>query len=81
MNVNDRERLLCYAAGILGSTLANPNHTSGVTDWLIKRSIRQASELIDSIFDDGKLTEILRNENHDGSPANASNVRVRNTNK
>lgn len=59
MTNSEKERLLCYAAGILGSTLANPNHTSGVTDWLVNRSIGQANHLIDCIFDDVKLKEIL----------------------
>lgn len=65
MTVNEKERLLCYAAGLLGSTLANPNHTTGISDWLVKRSIRKAAMLIDCVFDDAKLAEIL-NENPDG---------------
>ena len=65
MTLNEKERLLCYAAGLMGSTLANPNHTHGMSDWLVKRSIRQAHKLINSVFDDVKLAEIL-NENPDG---------------
>lgn len=56
---SNKERLLCYAAGIIGSTLSNPNHTGGVQDWLIERSIRQANLLIETIYDDAKLKEIL----------------------
>jgi hypothetical protein len=59
MTTSDKERLLCYAAGILGSTIANPLHDSGVPDWLLRRSIQQASKLIEYVFDDTKLSEIL----------------------
>jgi hypothetical protein len=59
MTQNEKERLLCYSAGIIGSTLANPNHNVGLPDWLIKRSIRQANKLIDMIMDDDKLNAIL----------------------
>lgn len=70
MTTNDKERLLCYAAGILGSTIANPNHHVGVPDWLIKRSIRQAAMLIDCVFDDVKLEGILNENAIDGGGAN-----------
>lgn len=60
MTQNDKERLLCYSAGILGSTLSNPLHDTGVTDWLIERSIKQAAKLIDCIMDDEKLEVILK---------------------
>jgi hypothetical protein len=59
VNQNEKERLLCYSAGIIGSTLANPNHNVGLPDWLIKRSIQQAAKLIDTIMDDSKLNAIL----------------------
>jgi hypothetical protein len=59
MTQNEKERTLCYAAGIIGSTIANPNHNVGVPDWLLKRSIRQAVKLIDMIMDDDKLNAIL----------------------
>lgn len=67
---SEKERLLAYAAGILGSTVANPNHHVGVPDWLIRRSIRQAALLIDCVFDDVKLKGIL-NEITDGGTANS----------
>ena len=57
---SDRERLIAYSAGIIGSTLSNPNHNQGVTDWLIERSIRQANKLIQTCYDDEKLAEILK---------------------
>jgi len=56
---SEKERLLCYSCGIIGSTLSNPNHNVGVTDWLIERSIRQANKLINTIMDDDKLDAIL----------------------
>lgn len=60
MTLNEKERLLCYAAGIIGSKLANPNYTGGVEDWLIRRSIRDANKLIQTIMDEEKLTEVLK---------------------
>lgn len=66
MTNNEKERLLCYAAGIVGSTISNPNHHSGVPDWLIERSIRQAHKLINSVFDDDELKRILENEHVSG---------------
>jgi len=62
MNINEKERLLCYAAGIMGSTLANPNHHDGVTDWLIRRSIRKAHKLISVVMDETKLNEVLNED-------------------
>lgn len=56
---NEKERLLCYAAGILGSTLANPGNVYPPSA-LIKQSIRAASELIETIYDDKKVQEILK---------------------
>jgi hypothetical protein len=58
---NEKERLLCYAAGILGSTLANPGNIYPPEN-LIKQSIRAAQKLIDVIYDDAKLSEILKND-------------------
>lgn len=60
---SERERLLAYSAGIIGSAMSNPHYVAGgPTDWLIKRSIRSAAQLIDMIFDDKKLLEILSEE-------------------
>jgi hypothetical protein len=60
MNINQKERLLCYAAGILNSKLANPNYQGGVENWLIQRCIRDANRLIDTIMDDEKLLKVLK---------------------
>lgn len=59
MTTNEKERLLCYSAGIMGSILANPLHDSGLPDWLMKRCIRDANKFIGIIFDDAKLNEVL----------------------
>ncbi len=56
---SERERLLCYAAGIMGSTLSNPGNIYEPAA-LIPRSIRAAKMLIDTIYDDAKLKEILK---------------------
>ena len=56
--VAKKERLLAYSSGIMGSRLSNPNHTSGVTDWLIKDSIKKAHKLIELIYDDEALEKI-----------------------
>lgn len=53
-----KERLLAYSAGILGSTLSNPNNTYAAKN-LIGYSIRTAKELIETIYDDQKLKEII----------------------
>lgn len=58
---SDKERLLCYSAGILGSTLSNPGNVY-TPEQLIKQSIRAAQKLIDVINDDMKLVEILKND-------------------
>lgn len=55
----DKERLLCYAAAILSSKLSNPNNTY-TADGLAPICIKQAAHLIESIFDDSKLQEILK---------------------
>lgn len=57
---NAKERLLCYAAGLLGARLSNPNHTGMVTEWNIKFAIIDATRLINSIYDNEKLKEILK---------------------
>lgn len=54
-----KERLLCYAAAILSSKLSNPNNTY-TAEGLTPICIRQAANLIDSIFDEAKLKEILK---------------------
>ena len=56
-----KERLLCYAGGILGSLLSNPNN-SHTPASLIAGSIRTAQRLIDTVYDDEKLKEILKGE-------------------
>lgn len=61
MTTSERERLLCYAAGIMGSRLSNPTNV-----WppksLIKSSIKAAQEMIETVYDDEKLAEIFSNE-------------------
>lgn len=59
MNINEKERLLCYSAAILGSRLSNPNHNYSV-DGLINSSIRAANKLIHTIMDDAALDEVLK---------------------
>lgn len=59
MKVNsEKERLLCYAAGILGAKLSNPGNIYNV-EGLIPSCIYEANMLINSIYDDVKLNEIL----------------------
>ena len=60
LNYNDKERLLCYASGILGSTLANPNNTYTATQ-LMGPAIRDAYRMISTIMDDDKLKKVLEN--------------------
>lgn len=60
MKVNsEKERLLCYASGIMGSILANPGNIYNPVG-LIPRSIRAAQKLIDTIYNDELLAEILK---------------------
>jgi hypothetical protein len=61
MTLSEKERLLCYSAGILGSTLANPGNVYA-PEQLIKSSIRAANKLIQTIMNEDKLTEVLKNE-------------------
>jgi hypothetical protein len=56
---NEKERLLCYASGIMGSILANPGNIY-TPKGLVPRCIRAAQNLIDTIYDDDKLAEILK---------------------
>lgn len=58
MNMNERERLLCYSSGIVGSILSNPNNTF-TSQQLIRPAIRSASKMIATIYDDKLLAEIL----------------------
>lgn len=68
MTQSEKERLLCYTAGILGSTIANPNYgRTEVPEWLIHRSIKAAYKLIYTIMDESKLQEVLKNENQPDS--------------
>lgn len=63
MSINEKERLLCYSAGILGSMLSARNENeSTVHNWMVNRSIRAANKLINTIFDEEKLKEILQHE-------------------
>jgi hypothetical protein len=56
---NEKERLLCYAAGILQAKLSHPGNPYSV-EGLIPSCIRDANQLIETIYDDKKLTEILK---------------------
>lgn len=58
MTNSEKERLLCYAAGILGSTLANPGNVYGA-EQLIGTSIRAANKMIQTIFNDEELKNVL----------------------
>jgi len=60
---SDRERLIAYASGIIGSTLSNPNNTY-TAEQLMKSAIRSANKLIETIYDDTKLKEILNENPH-----------------
>lgn len=55
----DKERLLCYSAALLSSKLSNPNNVY-TAEGLMHSCIKEAAQLIDNIFDDSKLTEILK---------------------
>lgn len=60
MNVDsNKERLLCYSAGMLQAKLSNPNNTY-TAENLIPSCIRAAQKLIDTIYNDVKLSEILK---------------------
>lgn len=60
MKVNsEKERLLCYSSGIMGSILANPANVY-TPQGLIPRCIRAAQKLIDTVYDDKELEEILK---------------------
>lgn len=64
MKVNsEKERLICYAAGIMGSILANPGNIYNPSG-LIPKCIRAAQLLIDTVYDDVKLAEILKEKDH-----------------
>ena len=49
---NNKERILCYSAGILGAWLGNNTvtATAEVDDWMIKRAINAAQKLIETIY-------------------------------
>ena len=59
MTNSEKERLLCYAGGILGSLLSSPGNIYPAEN-LIGTSIRAASKLINTIFDEKKLQEVLK---------------------
>jgi len=60
MKVNsERERILCYAAGIMQATLSNPNNVY-TPEGLVGYAIKAASKLIETIYDDDKLEEALK---------------------
>ena len=79
-NDSSKERLLAYAAGILSSMVANPNHQPFVSDFDIKSSIRKASLLINCVFDDNVLMEIL-NEDPNGKLVTMPTVGMRDSSK
>jgi len=56
---SERERLLAYSAALLSSKLSNPNNTF-TARGLVPSCIREAAYMIDCIFDDEKLKEILK---------------------
>jgi hypothetical protein len=62
MKINsEKERLLCYAAGIMGAMLAHPGNTYH-PEGLMPMSIKAAQKLIDTVYDDVKLKEILESQ-------------------
>lgn len=58
---SDRERLIAYASGIIGSKLSNPGNIYTV-EQLMPSAIRSAHRLITTCYDDDKLSEILNAE-------------------
>lgn len=58
MTNSEKERLLCYSAGIIGSTLSNPGNVY-TAEQLTNVSIRAAHKLINTIFNDEQLKEVL----------------------
>ena len=58
---SERERLLCYSAGIMQATLSNPGNVY-TPEGLISYSIKAAHKLIETIFDDQKLEEALKSK-------------------
>lgn len=54
-----KERLLCYSSAIMGAILANPGNIYNPSG-LLGRSIRAAQMLIETVYDDAKLAEILK---------------------
>ena len=58
---SDRERLIAYSAGIIGSTLSNPGNVY-TAEQLMKPAIRAAHKLITMVYDDDQLKEILSHE-------------------
>lgn len=62
MKVNsEKERLICYSAGILQAKLSNSITTQfSSPETLMRSSIKLAQLLIDTIYDDDKLNEVLK---------------------
>lgn len=56
---SDRERLIAYASGFIGSTLANPGNVY-TAEQLMKPAIRAAHKLITTVYDDVALEAILK---------------------
>jgi hypothetical protein len=56
---SDRERLIAYASGIIGSTLSNPGNVY-TAEQLMKPAIRAAHKLITTVYDDVALEAILK---------------------
>ena len=46
---NERERLLCYAAGILAAQISNPGNVYSV-EGLIPGCLKDAQKLIDAVY-------------------------------
>lgn len=59
---SEKERLLCYAAGILQARLSNPGNNSFSMEALLPSSIRMAHKMIELIYDDEKLKRELAND-------------------
>lgn len=58
---SEKERLLCYAGGLFGSMMSNPSLTNIYSsESLMWRALKDANRLIEIIYDDVQLTEILK---------------------
>lgn len=55
----EKERLICYAHGIMCATLSNPGNVY-TPEGLISYSLKAATKLIETVYDDQKLSEALK---------------------